>query len=74
MAQQTALLTAEDVQEKVADYLNAGTQLVWLLYPRLKIVVAHGPQGTRTFGTSDVLDGGDTLPGFQIKVAEILGE
>ena len=66
--------SAEDVQEKVADYLSAGTQLVWLLYPRLKTVVAHTPDGTRTFGPPDVLDGGDTLPGFELRIAEIFGE
>jgi Uma2 family endonuclease len=66
--------SAEDVQEKVADYLNAGARLVWLLYPRLKVVVAHTPDGTRTLGTTNVLDGGDTLPGFQMSVAEIFGD
>lgn len=38
--------TAEDVREKVRDYLTAGTPLVWVIYPRTQEVVAHTPDGT----------------------------
>lgn len=32
---------ADDVREKVRDYLAAGTRLVWLVYPRTREVVVH---------------------------------
>jgi Uma2 family endonuclease len=33
--------TADEVRDKVRDYLQAGTLLVWVVYPRSKDVVMH---------------------------------
>jgi Uma2 family endonuclease len=44
--------SAEEVREKVRDYLVAGTPLVWVIYPRTQEVVVHTPDGlARTYGT-----------------------
>lgn len=61
--------TAEDVREKVRDYLAAGTPLVWVIYPRTQEVVAHTPDGlARTYSRDDTLDAPAILPGFSCAV------
>jgi Uma2 family endonuclease len=64
--------TAEEVREKVREYLAAGTQLVWFVYPTTREIVAHTPDGlARTFGTDATLEAPDVLPGFSCRVAEV---
>ncbi len=58
--------TAETIQEKVRDYLAAGTRLIWLVYPKLKIVVEYrSDRQIRQLSIEDSLEGGEVLPGFQ---------
>lgn len=62
--------TAEAVQDKVSDYLQAGTRLVWVIYPRRRQVVAHTPDGlARTYDSPTLLASEDVLPGFSCSVA-----
>lgn len=64
--------TAEEVREKVRDYLGAGTPLVWEVYPRTREVVVHTRDGlARTYGGGDSLEGFEALPGFSCTVAEL---
>lgn len=61
-----------DVSEKVKLYLDAGTQIVWVVQPSLQTVTVYHPDRTaRTFTTADHLDGGDVLSGFQLSLAEL---
>lgn len=61
-----------DIAAKVAMYLNAGVQLIWLVDPRAHTVAIHTPeQQARTLGETDELDGGDVLPGFRVSVATL---
>ncbi len=63
---------AEEVREKVRDYLGAGTGLVWVVYPRTREVVVHTPDGlSRAYGEGDTLEGFDVLPGFVCPVADL---
>ena len=63
---------ADDVREKVRDYLAAGTRLVWVVYPRTREVVVHTPDGlSRAYGEGDRLETFDALPGFTCAVAEL---
>ena len=56
---------------KVAMYLEAGTQLVWLVDPSAQTVTVFRPDDTPTkLGSDDVLDGGDVLPGFIVTISE----
>jgi len=61
----------KEVAEKVDDYLNAGTRLVWVVNPRRRTIAVHrmgrDPQVLRE---NDVLDGEDVLPGFRCAVAD----
>ncbi len=53
-------------------YLDAGTRLVWIVDPvGRRVSVLTPDQWPITLGESDTLDGGDVVPGFSVRVAEI---
>lgn len=63
--------TADEVRDKVHDFLTFGTPLVWVVYPRSQEVIAHTPDGlARTYKVGDVLEF-DLLPSFSCAVAEL---
>ena len=62
---------AADIRLKIRQLLDAGTALVWIVYPDLRIVDAHTRDGAITLNESDSLSGGDVLPGFEVPVREI---
>jgi Uma2 family endonuclease len=65
--------SAVDVREKIRDYLAAGTALVWVIYPRIREVIAHTPDGlARTYSQHEVLAHFDILPEFTCAIAELL--
>ncbi|MBL8153323.1 MAG: Uma2 family endonuclease [Anaerolineae bacterium] len=66
----------EDIFRKAAEYLHAGTQIVWAVYAadRRVYVMTLNPDRvieSRLFTESDILDGGAVLPGFTLPVREI---
>jgi Uma2 family endonuclease len=64
--------SASEVQSKVADWLEAGCQLVWVVYPDTQTVTEyHSLAEIRVLTASQSLEGGDTLPGFACLVGEI---
>jgi Uma2 family endonuclease len=65
--------TASDVQERVDDFLRAGTQLVWVAYPRSRTINAHTASGSQTLHADDILNGGDVLPGFPFRCGTCSG-
>ena len=62
---------AADIRLKTRQLLNAGTTMVWIVYPDLRIVDIHTRSGAKTLEAGDTLNGGDVLPGFEIPVREI---
>lgn len=62
---------ADDIHTKVTQLLNAGTRLVWVVYPENRSVVAHTSSGAKTLGEDETLSGGDVLPGFELRVGDI---
>lgn len=60
-----------DTQLKVMQLLNAGTRLVWLVYPESRVVVAHSADGAIILHEDDILSGHDVLPGFAMRVGDI---
>ena len=61
-----------DVLKKVAEYLEAGARLVWVLDPDRRSAVVYRADGTvAVFGEDGVLDGEDVLPGFLLALAEV---
>lgn len=70
---------AEEVEEKVVDYLEAGVQLVWVVYPATRRVWVRRPsdalEGAATELTGDdVISGEKVLPGFTCKIREFFEE
>lgn len=63
----------EDMGRKVAEYLEAGTGQVWQIFPASRrIVVTSSMDDVRTYTDADMVTGGDILPGFECRVADIL--
>jgi Uma2 family endonuclease len=63
---------AGEIHAKVADYLAAGTRLVWIVDPERHAVTVHRTLlAPRRLGAKDRLEGEDVLPGFAIPVASI---
>ncbi len=64
---------AGEMHAKVADYLAAGSSLVWVVDPDRGVVSVYrtllAPQRVETDG---VLDGEDVLPGFSLPVTTLL--
>ncbi len=64
--------SAQEVREKVRDFLTAGTPLVWVAYPRTREVIAHTPDGhAHAHAAADTLTAPDVLPGFSCPVADL---
>ncbi len=64
--------TDTEVQEKVIEYFNAGSKLVWILRPRFKTVTVYrSPTDVRVLTRQDTLDGQDVLPGFGVPLADV---
>ena len=61
-----------EVEEKVADWLAAGVQLVILVDPRRRSVTRQAPgQAPVTLTEQDTLDGSPVLPGWQMPIRDI---
>ena len=64
--------TAQEVADKVIEYLDAGARRVWVAYPSTQSVVVHLPDGSaQTLRGDDVLSGEDIFPGFEMRVREL---
>lgn len=60
------------IREKVKEWLEAGTRLVWVVDPGARTVAVHEPgRKSRVVRESGVLPGGDVLPGFALAVRDI---
>lgn len=66
---------ADAVHAKVADYLAAGTDVVWVVDPRdRRVTVYRELLSPRHLVGDDLLDAGDVLPGFSVRVRELFPE
>jgi len=64
--------TVLDTAERVRIYLATGVRLVWLLNDHQRSVTVHTPDHVaRTLFEDDVLEGGDVLPGFAVRVGAL---
>jgi len=63
---------ADEVQQKVCEYLDAGVRLVWVFWPDSRSVIIHTSDAEpHQLTEQDTLDGGSVLPGFSVSVAEL---
>jgi Uma2 family endonuclease len=64
--------TTVEIEEKVADYLRAGTKLVWVVDPEPETVTEHRPKSQpKIYGKNDALTCEDIIPGFRLTLAEL---
>ncbi len=65
--------TAVKLRDKVACWLAAGCQLVWVIDPDRRCGEVHRP-GTppEQFGEDGVFRGGEVVPGFELRLADAL--
>lgn len=62
----------DDLREKARWYVSNGVRLVWLVFPRPKIVEVYRPDTPSEILTvEDTIDGYDVLPGFTLPVANL---
>ena len=63
--------TAQEMEDKVAEYLAAGTQLVWLTFPESVMVIAFWAGGGAVFKSGDTITAEPVLPGFACPVTDL---
>lgn len=64
--------TEREMNEKLDEYFASGSELVWYVYPERKEVEVYTKRNDVQVPTAaDTLDGGRTLPGFAVGVAEL---
>jgi Uma2 family endonuclease len=65
--------TWDEVTEKLQEYFSIGVRLVWVVSPQLRSVfVYRSPTAVRQFTDHDMVTGDEVLPGFAVKVADLL--
>lgn len=63
---------ANEIHAKTRDSLDAGTQLVWVLWPETRsVTVTHATGASRELGPDASLDGGTLLPGLRVLGADL---
>ena len=64
--------TASEMARRVADYLAAGTQRVWVVYPVSRRALIHRADGSVvSYEGDDVITDEELLPGFSLPLSEI---
>jgi Uma2 family endonuclease len=67
--------TVELLHEKIVEYFENGTRLLWVINPAEEIaLVYHSPQPDRLLRNGEMLDGEQVVPGFTLPVAELFAE
>jgi Uma2 family endonuclease len=64
--------TPKEMERKLKEFFQAGVDLVWIIDPKKRL--AHwytAPDEVHLVTESEVLDGGDVLPGFQLPLREL---
>lgn len=62
------------VRQKVAEWLDGGARLVWIVYPNSRRVVAKRHRADeRIFHVGEKLDAEPVLAGFSVPVSELFG-
>lgn len=65
---------ASEVQAKVRDWLRAGVRLLWYVDPGARVTTVYRGNQIVFVAAEEVLDGGDVLPGFQLRLRDVFDE
>ena len=61
-----------EVEEKVADWLTAGTRMVIVVNPRARTVTVRLSESeARILSEEEILDGGQVVPGWTLSVSDV---
>jgi len=66
--------TAAEMRQKVKEYFESGSKLVWVVDPPTKTVAVFetiSEKPTRTLREHESLDAGNVLPGFSLSLADL---
>ncbi len=63
--------SAQYITVKINDYLDNGVDLVWVIDPELHTISIYSKTSVKKLTEKDTLTGGDVLPGFRCKVANL---
>jgi Uma2 family endonuclease len=64
--------TKKEMARKLRDYFATGVRLVWYVDPRTRTIeVYRSPTDHSNLSENDILTGGEVLPGFEAKIANI---
>ena len=64
--------SAAGIQEKVLQYLDAGTETVWVVQPRTRTVeIWRAGADVRVIREEEALEGGDALPGWRFALKSL---
>ena len=64
--------TPKEIDRKIEEYFAAGTRLVWVIDPATRAAAVYTSPSTRTpVQPNGVLNGGDVLPGFEVRLADL---
>jgi Uma2 family endonuclease len=64
--------TVSGVEQKVGEWLDAGSRLVWVVSPKMRTVTVYRSRTDIEILTEkDLLDGGSVVPGFEYPITKL---
>jgi len=64
--------TAREIRDKAADWLSAGTRLVWVINPDTRsATVYRSLEDVQDLSEDDILEGGGVIPGFACDIRDL---
>lgn len=67
--------TVQEIHEKVVEYFENGSRLVWIIHPDEQyVLVYHQPQPDQFKRPGDILEGGDVIPDFRLDLVDFFAE
>ncbi len=64
----------KDIEDKVQDYLAAGVNLIWIIYPQKQFVVVHRQSKiVSILFETDEIEGEEVLPNFRLPLEKLFG-
>jgi len=64
--------TGSEIQAKIDEYFQYGTQQVWQVYPDNEQIIVYLPDGTsKKYSADDKISGGELLSGFELDVSKV---
>jgi len=64
--------TKKEIERKLREYFQCGTRLAWVIYPKTRSAVVYtAPDQARRLRPTQLLEGGDVLPGFALPLSQL---